>query len=307
MIDSNLSRAVFALAEAAMDLSDADLERDYAWRYHAEGLRFSLIGAGHELRHLAADSAAARAAHGPLPTIAQRVLAQYHAAYRDLQAVLLGVGHAEAHREPAPGEWPLWMTLWHIIGADQSFFTRCRFAADQARAGAEPLVLSNAEKWDILAAEPATHPQIFTALIFGDSVRSAADLETAPEPEALSGSFAELLAYYDALHERVVRELGALTDAETLAPSLWWEAEHIPVRFRLHRFEAHLRQHVVQAEKTLAGLGMAPNEARLLLRQVYAALAEAEGALLGALPGGDAWDAAAAVIGARAAEIGQIA
>ena len=28
----------------------------------------------------------------------------------------------------------------------------------------------------------------------------------------------------------------------------------MPIEFRLHRFDSHLRQHTIQAEKTLAGL-----------------------------------------------------
>src|SRR5512138_3856720 len=120
-----LAAAVAAFAQATAGIADADLERDYAWRYHdEEGLRFALIGAYHELRDLAATTATERAAHGPAITLAQRVLAQYHAAYRDLQAILLGVSDADASREPAPGEWPLWVVVWHIMGAEQSFFPR---------------------------------------------------------------------------------------------------------------------------------------------------------------------------------------
>ena len=54
------------------------------------------------------------------------------------------------------------------------------------------------------------------------------------------------------------------------------------VQFRLHRFDSHLRQHTVQVEKALDALGGPPSEARRLLRLIYAALAEAEGALLNA-------------------------
>jgi hypothetical protein len=79
-----LAQAVFAFAQVTHSLGEADLERDFAWRYHDEGLRFALIGAYHELRDLAATTAAERAAYGHPITIAQRVLAQYHLAYRDL-------------------------------------------------------------------------------------------------------------------------------------------------------------------------------------------------------------------------------
>src|SRR6266508_5022013 len=95
MQQTALAQAVFAFAQATHGLGDADLERDYTWRYHDEGLRFALIGTYHELRDLAATTAAERAAYGHPITIAQRVLAQYHLAYRDLQAILLGVRSEE--------------------------------------------------------------------------------------------------------------------------------------------------------------------------------------------------------------------
>ena len=55
----------------------------------------------------------------------------------------------------------------------------------------------------------------------------------------------------------------------------------MPLEFRLHRFDAHLRQHTIQAEKTVLALMGVPSEAKQLARIVYAALAEAEGVLFG--------------------------
>jgi hypothetical protein len=49
----------------------------------------------------------------------------------------------------------------------------------------------------------------------------------------------------------------------------------------LHRFDAHLRQHTIQAEKTILAVIGAPSEARRLVRIIYAALAEVEGILFG--------------------------
>jgi hypothetical protein len=76
------------------------------------------------------------------------------------------------------------------------------------------------------------------------------------------------------------------------------------VRFRLHRFDSHVRQHVIQVDKTIAALGQSPNEAKRLVRLIYAALADVNAALIGA------WDVAegsrhelAQTIRARAEEI----
>ena len=41
-------------------------------------------------------------------------------------------------------------------------------------------------------------------------------------------------------------------------------------------------QHTIQIDKTLIAIGQAPSEAKGLVRKIYAALAEAEGQLIGA-------------------------
>jgi len=49
----------------------------------------------------------------------------------------------------------------------------------------------------------------------------------------------------------------------------------------LHRYEAHFVQHTVQIDKTLVAIGIAPTESKRLLRKIFAALAEAEGTMIG--------------------------
>ena len=96
------------------------------------------------------------------------------------------------------------------------------------------------------------------------------------------GSLEDILDYHRSLHNRILHEMADLSDGELWALSRFWEPEPLPVRYRLHRFDAHLRQHTIQIEKTLEALGSSPNEAVRLLRLVYNALAEAEGAVIGA-------------------------
>ena len=73
----------------------------------------------------------------------------------------------------------------------------------------------------------------------------------------------------------------------------------MPIRFRLHRFEEHLRQHIVQLDKTLAVI-RPPTEAHRLVRNVYNALADVESA---SAPAEDLRLAAARVISERATAI----
>jgi hypothetical protein len=306
MYELSLYQAITALAGATVNIADAELERDYAWRYHDEGLRFAFLGTHHELRDLAATLAAERAAAGAAPTIAQRVLAQYHAAYRDLQAALIGISHADAQRALAEGEWPLWLTLAHMIMTEQHFLPRIMHAVERARAGQPPQEMTQDERQQYLAREPATDPARLLAFIYGGAVATWEQAEEVPPAPAMHGRFEELLAYYDAMHERVLRELAPLTDDELGVPSLWWEDEPVLVRYRMHRFDAHLRQHTIQVDKTLAQLGLGPTEARRLLRLIYAALTEAEGAIIGSADTSiELLRGAAAVIAAPAEEIGR--
>jgi hypothetical protein len=276
-----LQQAVFHLAAVTYALDEAALERDYAWRYHDEGLRFALLGTYHELRDLAALTAHTRATAGSPITLAQRVLAQYHLAYRELQALLLGIGEEDAARAPAEQEWPLHTIVEHMIDTELGFFAVTSYGLNHCRGGAggTPALLTREDGAAILGTDEAAYEA------------------------AMRGPFAGMLAYYDAFHTRVLSEFGSLSDDELQAPTLWWEQCAIEVRFRLHRFDAHLRQHTIQVEKTLDQIGHSPSEALRLLRLVYCALAEAEGAALGAPAAAAQWHEAATIIAARANEI----
>ena len=51
----------------------------------------------------------------------------------------------------------------------------------------------------------------------------------------------------------------------------------VDVRFRLHRFAAHLIEHTVQCEKALAALGWRATEGRRIVRRLSTLLGEVEG------------------------------
>jgi hypothetical protein len=88
---STSASAIHELAQATAGLNGADLDREWAWGPHDEGLRFVLLGSYHELRDLAVQLAAERPIAGNPITMFQHALGQYHAAYRDFQAALLNV------------------------------------------------------------------------------------------------------------------------------------------------------------------------------------------------------------------------
>jgi hypothetical protein len=256
---NDLAAVVSELAEVTQGLSDADLSQPYRWRAHQEGVRFGLLGAMHELRTLAVTLADLRRREGLPLTRAHHALGQYLAAYRDLEAALLGVTAEEYEAAPAPGEWPLRYVYGHMVSVERNFFALIHYGLRRQR-----------EEGDL----PAKLPD-------GEANRLLGPFE---DFNALmdKGSFAELAAHHAERRDRMLAEFAGISDVEIDGPSIWWEGEPYTLEYRLHRFDAHLRQHTIQVEKTRDQLGRPANEARRLLRQVYAALAECEAAVIGA-------------------------
>ena len=275
MLINSLVNAVDSFAKVTQGISDEDLDRRWAWgAYDSEGIRFAFFRTYEELRELAVGLLAGRQSNRPVLSSAHRILAHYHAAYRDLGAALLGIGDDEAEQASAEGEWPIRRVVAHIAGADMGFYTAIKFALDRYRRG------------DAAAAEiPLATWEEYTGL------------DEASYEALMKGPLMPLRAYHEELHRLVLADFAGITDEELTIPSMFWEGYPLPLQFRLHRFDSHCRQHTIQIDKSLAGRGRPPTEAKRLLRLVYAALAEAEGATIGA------WDAAAELQQSAAARI----
>ena len=253
-----LLSSVNKLAQVMQDFSDADLDQPWAWGPHAEGVRFALLGTYQELRQLAVQLAEERSLTQPVMA-AQHALAQYHVAYRDLQAILLGLDDDHYNQEPAPGEWSVRTIMGHIVRAERTFFALVHYGLRRQR-----------ESGDL----PERLPD-------GEVDRLLGPLDNLHNIVNNQGLH-EIQAYYKGLHGRVLQECATMSEQELAGPSLWWEEIRYPLQHRLHRFDAHLRQHTIQVEKTLAMLGHESTETKRLLRLVYSALAEIEGFLIGA-------------------------
>jgi len=123
-------------------------------------------------------------------------------------------------------------------------------------------------------------------------------------PKTLEGGVAEARNALSEIHRRVLRELSGLSDATLERDAMFWDGAK-PIRFRMHRFEAHMIQHTVQVDKTLVWVDRAPTEARRLVRVLYRDLAAVEMLSSGSF-GQRERDQVAKTIGDRAAEIGAI-
>lgn len=256
---SNLPTAVMQMATMTCSLTDADLGQPYAWRKHDEGARLGILGTVQELRQLAVGLGQQRAAENRPLTAVQQVLAQNHRGFRDLQAVFLGVTDAEYDQEPGPGEWPLRIVLGHIVAAERWFHTLAAVGLVHFEAGETPPPLAD-EAPETVAGPYEAFNQIMEA-----------------------GSLAEMMAYYEKLHFLSWQNFAGISEAALAAPSpLWWEEETYSLQYRLHRFDAHRRQHLIQAEKTLDQIGKPATEGQRLARLLLNALAEVESMTVGA-------------------------
>jgi hypothetical protein len=250
-VTKTVTQAVEELVRATVGMSDADMGREWKWGvYDEEGLRFALLMTHHELRDLAVRLAA-RAQSAP--TQANRILAQYHQTYRDLTGVVAGVRAEDLDRAPAEGEWPLREALIHMIGAEHGFLSVSKIALDRHRAG-KPDEPSD-EEWSTARAPYA-------------------EARKASEDAVRGGDLAQIRDAFAAIHIRVLREFADISDEEIELPAWFWDGA-MPIRFRLHRFEEHLRQHTIQLDKTLAVI-RPPTEAHRLIRNIYNALADME-------------------------------
>ncbi len=259
MTEITIAQAVEKFAALTVNFSEDDLAKPWNWKGYKEGIRVAFFRVYEELRQLAANLASERAASGNPLTTAQRALSQHQVAHRDLQAVLLGVTDEQFDQSPAEEEWSLRDILAHIILADLFFYAAVKYNLDRQHSGDKSLEKPSREE---LVAISGPMDEF--------------------EKTTKESSLSEVLAYYETHHRRLLTEFTAIGESELSMPSVYWEEEPMPVQFRLHRFDSHLRQHTVQAKKALTAIDGPPSEAKRLLRLIYNALGEAEGALIGA-------------------------
>ena len=182
---------------------------------------------------------------------------------------------AEIDAKPPDEQWPLREILKHMLGAEYGFLAAILTALDAARSG---------------------RPSV------PDEAAFKAHRRPGEDP---SGSRDDALTALYRSHVTILRALDGVTDTELATPSWFWEDKGYSIRFRMHRFEEHMRQHTIQVDKTLAALGHPPTEAERLVRNLHTALAGVE-SVSGAGVGTELLNACAASIDAIADEVERI-
>ena len=258
MFNPKLTQSVENFAALMLPLSEKELGHKWTWKSHdKEGIRFAFFVTLQELRQLAVTLSTPSTSLRTNPTPAQHILGQYHAAYMDLQAALLGISDETADLIPAEGEWSIRKVYSHILGADFGFTAIIRYA----------LELHQAKKWSNSPIPESEYPRLYAI-----SEKEYDQLTDSP--------LSEMLAYHRDLHNQIVKEFASIKNGELDLPAAFWEETPFPIQHRLHRYEAHFVQHTIQIDKTLTAIGQVPSESKLLNRKIFAALAEAEGMMI---------------------------
>lgn len=189
-----------------------------------------------------AQEALVRASAGDHPE-SRRILALAQRAFGSLRALLAGLPGEWLDRAPRAGEWSIREIVAHMVAVEQRYALQTQYAVD--RTDADPMRIADSRL-----------PSLTPASAGG-------------EVEALLARLAEARAETD-------RWLGHVPAAKMTRPTIWAGYE-IDVRFRLHRFAAHVEEHTVQCEKTLQTLGWRPTEGGRIARRLAAVLGEVEG------------------------------
>ncbi len=172
----------------------------------------------------------------------RRILTLAERAFGELRGLLAGLPDDLLDRPPAEGQWPIRETLRHVLAVERRYAAQTAYAV--ARADTDP-------------------------------VRLAGGLPEAPA-EDVAGGIGAILGRLAHARAEANRRLGEVAEAAMTRPAVWVHYD-VDVRFRLHRFAAHLAEHTVQCEKILAALGWPVTEGRHVARRLGAALGELEG------------------------------
>lgn len=252
---ATLVEAVNKFAAATQHLTEHHLNQpSYRWDDY-EQVRYAFLHTTLELRQLAAGLYQQRYRSGKYPTYAHHTLSWHQQMYRQCQALLTGISDEQAAQPPAVHEWPLRTIVLHMLRTERYFYATIRNTLN-AHINQAP-------------AQPVADEAVYAL------AEETGERETADTP------LSELMQRWETLHSRIQYNLQNLGDIRLELAAPMWESRAYPIRFRLHRFETHLQEHINQLEKTLIALNLL-TEPRLLLRQMYQALGEVEGAILGA-------------------------
>jgi hypothetical protein len=253
-LSEQLERARATRRETRTQLESVADDRMLApaeWRGRPTDVRTLLyrIADGEQERRVALASTLASL--GWQQTEAQRILGIAMEARGALRAALLGVTAALLDQAP-PNEWSIRQTLEHHLNTEHRYRGQVEYALERHRSG---------------GTLPGQIPDDRLPARFTGQTSTTGPVNVV---------MAEL---YNARRETIA-SFAELTDDE-LSLAATYGRQDVDVRFRLHRFAAHEREHTIQVVKTARMIGHTPTEAQLILGQAEVARGATEGMLIG--------------------------
>jgi hypothetical protein len=218
-------------------LDEDALARPWSWRGRQMDIRYALYRTLEDAQEVQVRVAVGDHAES------RRILALAQRAFGGLRALLVGVPAAWLDKSPRAGEWSIREIVAHVTAVEQRYALQTKYAVD--RADAEPIRIADSKLPSLV-------------------------------PANTGGEITALLAQLAAARAETDRWLGDVPAAGMTRPTIWGGYE-IDVRFRLHRFAAHIVEHTVQCEKTLLALGWRPTEGKQIVQRIAAAIAEVDG------------------------------
>ncbi len=226
-----------AALEQAAALDEEALARPWLYRERPMDVRYALYRTLED-----AQETHVRLAARPHPE-SRRILSLAQRAFGDLRGLLVGLPVDLLDRAPREGEWPVRETLRHVLGVERRYALQTLYAIERGD------------------SDPVRIPD--------DRLPTAAQMN-------VTGGIADILARIGDARAETNRRLGDVPPAAMTRPTVWVHYQ-IDVRFRLHRFAAHVTEHAIQCEKTLAALGWRPTEGQRIVRQLAALVGEIDG------------------------------
>jgi hypothetical protein len=250
-----ISAARTAVSEAllaTLRIPDVALTKNWVWpgQTNRPSIRVGLYLLYHTLEEAAAKVDGWDGYIASRPSQARRILAQATTARWDFHGLLLPLETPDLDRPPGGGEWTLRETLAHVVVAQALYTLRTAYWARQPRVGG-PL---------------STQPDL--------------PVTSLPDAAWSAGTLREIERRLDTALDLSVGLLGNLDESVELDKLALWYGFDVTVRFRLHVFAMHLREHTIQVEKTLAMLGRQPTEVERIARICLGAYGHLEGSLL---------------------------
>lgn len=244
--------AVVAAYSDLLAMPDEGLERPWTWGNGTADVRYGFYRLFEVIEEAAVD---VEQSLGPRRAVAGRVIGQAAGALWDVHGLLLPLRDADLDRDPGSGEWPLRRTLAHLVSVVRSYALKTAYGVHRARSAAP----------DTLPVNPPDSA-LPTAPAFEDEAR---------------GSVADIRQRLQEAFDAGLCSLGNIDDELSLNAPSAWAGHPVTVRFRLHRWSSHLREHTLQMDKTLVLLGRHPREVERLARLGLAAYGRLEGACYG--------------------------